>query len=424
MSLGRVLKNIRVARDLSREEVVAPKYSISHLAAVEQGVKRPSIRMLTHVADRLRVSLEMLVPDVMENGIPVPEMIRLARSLCREGKYDLALNILQQANDKDENEDDGGQYRVDRLEAEAYIEFGRNNLDRSLDLYSQVSKIRERGGNPLLIAQIYHSMGLVERRRDRLQRASHWFFIAWEKLSPEYSNHPTFALELLRNYGDTLMEIGEYPTARSIYERCMALMTSEHETQDPIEVLRKIAGCATETGDLGEAEEHLLRAVKEAQGKGRRKGLTSLLTKLGTVIRRQGRPEQALPHLVAALDLADSAGTNPVGILNEIAQCHLAASDDVPEEIEQWEQSITSEILERATEEERTLFLLLKSEVLKRSEQYGESFKTAREAFCDASGSLDLKILAIALEASQLARDSSGVQWVVDQLHCLSTSTQ
>lgn len=422
MSLGRVLKNIRVARDLSREEVVAPKYSISHLAAVEQGVKRPSIRMLTHVADRLRVSLEMLVPDVMENGIPVPEMIRLARSLCREGKFDLALDILQQANDKDE--DDAGQYRVDRLEAEAYIEFGRNNLDRSLDLYSQVSKIRERGGNPFLIAQIYHSMGLVERRRDRLQRASHWFFIAWEKIAPEYSSHPTFALELLHNYGDTLMEIGEYPTARSIYERCIALMTSEHEAQDPIEVLRRIAGCATETGDLGEAEKYLLRAVKEAQGTGRRKGLTRLLTKLGTVIRRQGRPKQALPYLVAALDLAGSAGTNPVGTLNEIAQCHLAASDDVPEEIEQWEQSITGEILERATEEERTLFLLLKSEVLKRREQYGESFKTAREAFCNASGSLNLRILAIALDASQLACDSSGVQWVVDQLRCLSTSTQ
>lgn len=422
MSLGRVLKNIRVARDLSREEVVAPKYSISHLAAVEQGVKRPSIRMLTHVADRLRVSLEMLVPDVMENGIPVPEMIRLARSLCREGKFDLALDILQQANDKDE--DDAGQYRVDRLEAEAYIEFGRNNLDRSLDLYSQVSKIRERGGNPFLIAQIYHSMGLVERRRDRLQRASHWFFIAWEKIAPEYSSHPTFALELLHNYGDTLMEIGEYPTARSIYERCIALMTSEHEAQDPIEVLRRIAGCATETGDLGEAEKYLLRAVKEAQGTGRRKGLTRLLTKLGTVIRRQGRPKQALPYLVAALDLAGSAGTNPVGTLNEIAQCHLAASDNVPEEIEQWEQSITGEILERATEEERTLFLLLKSEVLKRREQYGESFKTAREAFCNASGSLNLRILAIALDASQLACDSSGVQWVVDQLRCLSTSTQ
>ncbi len=422
MSLGRVLKNIRVARDLSREEVVAPKYSISHLAAVEQGVKRPSIRMLTHVADRLRVSLEMLVPDVMENGIPVPEMIRLARSLCREGKFDLALDILQQANDKDEN--DGGQYRVDHLEAEAYIEFGRNNLDRSLDLYSQVSKIRERGGNPLLIAQIYHSMGLVERRRDRLQRASHWFFIAWEKIAPEYSSPPTFALELLHNYGDTLMEIGEYPTARSIYERCIALMTSEHKAQDPIEVLRRIAECATKTGDLGEAEKYLLRAVKEAQGTGRRKGLTRLLTKLGTVIRRQGRPEQALPHLVAALDLAGSAGTNPVSTLNEIAQCHLAASDDVPEEIEQWEQSITGEILERATEEERTLFLLLKSEVLKRREQYGESFKTAREAFCDASGSLNLRILAIALDASQLACDSSGVQWVVDQLRCLSTSTQ
>ena len=422
MSLGRVLKNIRVARDLSREEVVAPRYSISHLAAVEQGVKRPSIRMLTHVADRLRVSLEMLVPEVMENGIPVPEMIRLARSLCRERKFDLAHDILQQAKDKDE--EDGGQYRVDRLETEAYMEFGRNNLDRSLDLYAQVSRIRERGGNPLLIANIYHSMGLVERKRNELQRASQWFFIAWEKIAPEHGSHPGFALELLQNYGDSLREIRQYPTARSIYEHCMALMTPNSEARDHIQVLRRIAGCASETGELETAEEYLLRAVSRAQEAGRQRDLTGLLTELGTVIRQQGRPELALPHLMAALDLADGAGANSVATLNEIARCHLAASDDVPEEIEQWEQSITAEILERASDDQRTLFLLLKSEVLKRREQYGESFTCAREAFCEGSGSLDLSILAAALDAAQLADDPSGVRWVIDQLRRLETSTQ
>ena len=422
MSLGRVLKNIRVARDLSREEVVAPRYSISHLAAVEQGVKRPSIRMLTHVADKLRVSLEMLVPEVMENGIPVPEMIRLARSLCRERKFDLAHDILQQAKDKDE--EDGGQYRVDRLETEAYMEFGRNNLDRSLDLYAQVSRIRERGGNPLLIAKIYHSMGLVERKRNELQRASQWFFIAWEKIAPEHGSHPGFALELLQNYGDSLREIRQYPTARSIYEHCMALMTPNSEARDHIQVLRKIAGCASETGELETAEEYLLRAVSRAQEAGRQRDLTGLLTELGTVIRQQGRPELALPHLMAALDLADGAGANSVATLNEIARCHLAASDDVPEEIEQWEQSITAEILERASDDQRTLFLLLKSEVLKRREQYGESFTCAREAFCEGSGSLDLSILAAALDAAQLADDPSGVRWVIDQLRRLETSTQ
>ncbi len=422
MSLGRVLKNIRVARDLSREEVVAPRYSISHLAAVEQGVKRPSIRMLTHVADKLRVSLEMLVPEVMENGIPVPEMIRLARSLCRERKFDLAHDILQQAKDKDE--EDGGQYRVDRLETEAYMEFGRNNLDRSLDLYAQVSRIRERGGNPLLIANIYHSMGLVERKRNELQRASQWFFIAWEKIAPEHGSHPGFALELLQNYGDSLREIRQYPTARSIYEHCMALMTPNSEARDHIQVLRRIAGCASETGELETAEEYLLRAVSRAQEAGRQRDLTGLLTELGTVIRQQGRPELALPHLMAALDLADGAGANSVATLNEIARCHLAASDDVPEEIEQWEQSITAEILERASDDQRTLFLLLKSEVLKRREQYGESFTCAREAFCEGSGSLDLSILAAALDAAQLADDPSGVRWVIDQLRRLETSTQ
>ena len=422
MSLGRVLKNIRVARDLSREEVVAPRYSISHLAAVEQGVKRPSIRMLTHVADKLWVSLEMLVPEVMENGIPVPEMIRLARSLCRERKFDLAHDILQQAKDKDE--EDGGQYRVDRLETEAYMEFGRNNLDRSLDLYAQVSRIRERGGNPLLIANIYHSMGLVERKRNELQRASQWFFIAWEKIAPEHGSHPGFALELLQNYGDSLREIRQYPTARSIYEHCMALMTPNSEARDHIQVLRKIAGCASETGELETAEEYLLRAVSRAQEAGRQRDLTGLLTELGTVIRQQGRPELALPHLMAALDLADGAGANSVATLNEIARCHLAASDDVPEEIEQWEQSITAEILERASDDQRTLFLLLKSEVLKRREQYGESFTCAREAFCEGSGSLDLSILAAALDAAQLADDPSGVRWVIDQLRRLETSTQ
>ncbi|MFO8059572.1 MAG: tetratricopeptide repeat protein [Bacillota bacterium] len=385
-------------------------------------MKRPSIRMLTHVADRLRVSLEMLVPEVMENGIPVPEMIRLARSLCREDKFDLALDILQHANEKDEK--DGGQYRVDRLEAEAYVQFLRSNLERALDLYSQVGKIRERGGNPLLIAEAYHAMGLVESKRKRPQHASHWFFIAWERLSPVHTRHREFALELLMKYGETLVKIGRYRTARSIYERSLSLMQSEDEHDDHVEVLRGIARCATETGDLKEAEQYLHTAVEKVERTDHRRRLAGLLKELGVVVRRQGRPDQALPHLNRALSLIEEIGGDPLNTINEIAECHLALTDDPPEVMEELNHRLTPDVLQRASSTDRMHHLFLQTETLRRKEMYSQALETAREAFNpglpDSPGSLTLRILAVALDSARREGDSCGIEWVVDHLRSMA----
>lgn len=412
MALGRVLKNIRVARGLSREEVTGDQYSVSHLAAVEQEVKRPSVKMLTHVADQLRVSLEMLVPEVMEKRLPVPEKIRLARALCREDKYDLALQILDEADEDDLRA--GEAYRVDRLEARAFIELQRGNCDEALDMYGQVASIRERGGNGLLVAKAYHGKGLSERSLGRWDRANHWFFLAWERLSPMKEEDPGFTVELLQDYGDSLSHVGQFEAARCVYEHLRSV-----SGPDDVSPLFSLGCCAEEMGDHEAAAEYFRAAACTAE---RTMGsdpqyMGQILIRLGANLRRIGDAEGAAGHLVQALDSLD--GGARVTAISELLECLLDDSGPDLETAPTWIEDVDSGLLDEASDYEKTRHLLVRARVLERRNEPREALMAIREALAIVPHNecgLHREILSLILRLVCSLDSTDSVQWALCML--------
>ncbi len=410
MALGRVLKNIRVARGLSREEVTGDQYSVSHLAAVEQEVKRPSIKMLTHVADQLRVSLEMLVPEAMEKRLPVPEKIRLARALCREDKYDLAMQILDEADEDDEKA--GEAYRVDRLETRAFIELQRGDNEQALDMYGQVARIRERGGNGFLVAKAYHGMGLTERNMGKWNRANHWFFLAWERLRPLKQEDPGFATELLQDYGHALYHVGQYAAARCVYEQLKSMSGPSDSS-----VLFRLGCCAEEMGDHEAAVECFRAAACTAEqtmdGK-HSPHLGEILTHLGANLRSMGDAEGAAAHLVQALDSLE--GGARLTAISELLQCLLDDAGGDLEKAPTWMEDVDNALLDEASDCERTRHLLVKARVLERQNNPREALMAIRQALAvvdDDQCGLHGEILSLILRLVCGLDSADSVQWAL-----------
>ena len=412
MALGRVLKNIRVARGLSREAVAGTEYSVSHLAAVEQGVKRPSIRMLIHVADKLRVSLEMLVPEVMEHNIPVPEKIRLARALCREAKYDLAMNILTEARDEDES--GGGQYRVDRLDTEAYVECLRGNYERAIDLYSKVGRIRERGGNSYLTAQAYYGLGEVEMKRGRFERASHWLFLAWDRLGPEAAEHTDFAVTILKCYASVQIQMGRVIQAQELYEMAARYVDGDTDV---------LVGMGRSLRLQGKYEESL-GYLKQAQRHAPASGDTDLMTEMAINLRLSGRASEAIPLLDQAYTAAKRSPNNPLPVINEMIACLLDIDDTRMEDIDKWQGLITEDLKGNASALERARCLYLEARILYLRGRRSEALGMAREAFEAASSEsrqLGAEILASTLRMARNSSDGIDVMdWAADNLVAVS----
>ena len=64
MRLGRRLRQLRSARDLSQAELGMPHFDRRYVSAVELATIMPSLGALLHFARTLRVSLSILLRDV------------------------------------------------------------------------------------------------------------------------------------------------------------------------------------------------------------------------------------------------------------------------------------------------------------------------------------------------------------------------
>lgn len=60
-AVGERIRRLRVENGLSQEDVAAPAFTAAYLSHVEHGKRRPSQRALSHIADRLGVTVEQLL---------------------------------------------------------------------------------------------------------------------------------------------------------------------------------------------------------------------------------------------------------------------------------------------------------------------------------------------------------------------------
>jgi transcriptional regulator with XRE-family HTH domain len=92
--IGRQIKTLRQARDMSQEEL-SEKVSINskYLSAIERGKANPTLDIFTRLAEALNVSL----PDLFDYELEPKELAQLVAGLIAEGdeiKLRLAAKVL------------------------------------------------------------------------------------------------------------------------------------------------------------------------------------------------------------------------------------------------------------------------------------------------------------------------------------------
>lgn len=421
--LGQILKNLRIARGLSREELVRGHYSVSHLAGVEQGSKRPSVRMLDYLARRLMYPLEKLVPQVFAEGFPAPELLRLARKICRDGQYEIALDVARRVNGLEGVHET---YRADILTTEAYIEFARGNYQKSAGIYRAVCRVRERGGNAVLISRAYRDVGLVEECMGNHDRALHWLFMAWERLGSERSQNPELSRNLLRAYANNLFYFCHYDQALSMYERLRSLCEAAHVT-DRLFAHWGIGSCAEKLGDFARAEHHHTRAAALAEEmEGGEPYLGEIYINLGVALRKGGRHERACSIL--AQSYSHNLEYRPSLVLhsiNETLQCLLEMEEVCTDEIARWLEAAVPSVIDDASEEQRAVHQLLLARISGLNGNHEEACARARQAFAAAApAQIDIRTGALAelLHNASTSGDCDTMDWVASRLREMSSS--
>lgn len=139
--VGARIKRLRRERELSQEQLAAPAASASYLSLIESGERRPSGKVLAHVAERLGVEIEELrTGRSRKEEMGLDLQLQEAREHIRVGEIDLAAGIAERVV---EGARDLG---LTRLEARTYevlasIEERRGQIDGALELYQKAEAV-------------------------------------------------------------------------------------------------------------------------------------------------------------------------------------------------------------------------------------------------------------------------------------------
>ena len=379
MPLGRTLKNLRVARDLSREEVVDEEYSTSHLAAVEQGVKRPSIDMLDYIVDKLRVPLVKLLEEVMEHSeLPTPEMLRLARKLSRDGQHTEAVKVLEEATARDDVQ--SGQYRANCLNTQALVYYQKGDHSKAVHLYQQLRDLRERGGNSYLISRAYYYLGIVESETENYDRASHWFFLGWNSLQDRFGGNPGYATRLLIGYANAVMCAGMSARGKELLHETLQISDESAVGRCPAIVHWGLGHCYMGVNNYEKAQTHFSKSLKLGEHLSR-EARADLLVDCGFALRRLGDPEEAARLLQSSV--AFRGGQNAEGMLRsycELALCHLNTEPVPWEEVYKLQKRMTPDLLQKVSDSERRLYYLVEARVANCEGNSAEAIEALNQA--------------------------------------------
>ncbi len=416
MNLGRVLKNLRIARGLTRQDIVNGRYSVSHLAAVEQGVKRPSVDMVDYLTSRLEFPLVQLCEEILEEDYPALELIRLSMMLSEREHSDHALTVLSRVSEREKAPE--SPYRAEILEAHAEIELTRGDTRRARELYDEARRARERGGNDRLIGRAYYNVGRVEYERGDFQEAHHWFFLAWDRIDSTCAEHAQLCRDVLLLYGNTLLQLGQYRTSRLMYERLLSLAGDSMEGSRCYVLANWGLGrCLLELENYSESLTCLSRAAELARslpdGEVPR---AAILTDLGVAVREQGDLEGARALLEEAVQYRTEACR--LRCINELLECLLRAGVS-PDEADGWRSLVDPEALEGAPPSDVAAHHLMEARISERRGDHRSAQALAMRAYETApetSAALRNKALGVVLAIARAHRDAAALEWIRRQL--------
>ncbi|MEV0728174.1 helix-turn-helix transcriptional regulator [Polymorphospora sp. NPDC050346] len=306
-SFGARIRRLRRALGLTQQQLAEPRYSRAYLAALEAGVRIPTDEVLRHLAARLDTD-----PDDLRYGRPpgvavalVGELNESRRALSR-GRLDSAAATLLRVRDQAER------YGLVELAGwvgyyTAEIQLHRGETTTAAHHYEQLATDLPDGATALRAAVVSRQaycllIGGAATRAVALLEG------ALRTLRDSPAADPDAELRLANALMYTFLELDWRDRARRLERQALPLL-SRVDNQEWVAQFYAVAGQLRRSGDeLDEVERYLTEAGRRYVELGLTRELALCHWARGYVLRRAGRPGEAVAELRRARDILGDVG--------------------------------------------------------------------------------------------------------------------
>ncbi len=308
-TLGTKIRNWRIQRGLSQQELLAERFSESYLSKVEREQMHASKEFLAYVAFRLGLTVEELVNETPE-APPARKMSREAQELIL-----LQARILLQNNQHEQAKSFLDQLIVSQLPtpllAEYYYVLGLIELEAKdyntsvLDM-EQALKLYEGDlrATPLEVEQVRCSLGAVHYERGNYLLAINYYKRCLQGVKDGPLNDQVFLAKLYYNLANAYQLVDEGEQALHYYQEAAKFAQSGESLNDQAELAWDLGLAYQAKSDLLTARIYLDKSATLHDSIEQLKSASAYKGLLGRVLVERADYTEAEPVLQAALEVA------------------------------------------------------------------------------------------------------------------------
>lgn len=321
LSLGKRLKDLRLAKGLTQTELAEPYYTYSYVSAIESDRRRPSDEALAHFASKLGTDAEEL-----RTGRPRTLLSELELRLA-EVRKQLSKGKLAQAEDAlREITKAAKKFRLLHLHARATTSTGllkerQDSYSDAIDLYREAKTLLRKEAPNLSVDALAGEARCLQMLGD-VRLAVHLLETMLAALEEGRLNDPGAALRLHATLIGAYFQAGLYDRAYTSAEEALRLAPDVNEPERLANMYLNAAWALNHRGNTKESYEMLLKAEHLFDELELKLELGRARLARGMTLTRTKKLPAARKELERAAEVFEEAG-NPLDLarcLNELAR--------------------------------------------------------------------------------------------------------
>ncbi len=325
MTLGEKIREARLARRLTQEQLAGHEFTKSYISELERGTRTPRVTTLKVLARRLNRPLSYFLDGIPEDR-EAEAFLAIGMAQVHAGDATAAQSTLGRALDLATQQDDES--------AEARVELALAALDRDLGRTSQAFRrvnraihVLSRAEDRLLLARAQMILGSL-RLDSRDPSSALWAFEAALRLAAAPPHDPGLLADIHVGIAEAHLQMGRADEAERALEAALAVV---EPFRDPSRVAARhleLALSGVGSGRFEEAVHEAAQALAVHRLIGYKRRLAEIHQALGEADVLDQRWESAERHYRWSLALSTATADWPgaAQVLGEMAESMLARS--------------------------------------------------------------------------------------------------
>ena len=344
------MRALRRQMGMTQADLAGEEFTKSFISQIEKNQARPSLKSLRIFAQRLNRPVSYFLDDEDDTALTSSQAQRALTTgdlLERQGKYEEALRVYEQALDESAPNDYATRGQVYRRRARALIELDqRKAAVQALELAAEEFRLARdtaaRAEVDQLLGDVHNELDQKETAITHYERA---LLLYEEGLAPNSDTEPSFAmLRLLTELGLTAAAVGKNDTALKYLRRAESLASETKTLYRWGDVCRTLSSLEKQQGNHREAVQYAERAVAYCDSVLDHVTLVRALVDLGKLRAEEGGRKAAELIFERALDVADTMGDADGKSRVRAALAELAEQDgDIKRAVELYEAAASDQ---------------------------------------------------------------------------------